>query len=155
VAVGSLDAARGRHPVARGFGAVLLVRVQFREAQRDLRLPRRGCRLRDLAVDFRDRAAADHSQHESGKEDRQQQPIESNLGCSLRFDTQGSQVRVFGIQAKLLLSLVSALVSPASAREKKMASFETGSLTTYYLFRSIKTLWINLGLEKSAVGLSN
>jgi hypothetical protein len=38
---------------------------------------------------------------------------------------------------------------------KKMASFETGSLTTYYLFRSIKNLWINLGLEKSAVGLSN
>jgi hypothetical protein len=62
---------------------------------------------------------ADHSQHESGKEDRQQQPIESNLGCSLRFDTQGSQVRVFGIQAKLLLSLISALVSPASAREKR------------------------------------
>jgi hypothetical protein len=43
---------------------------------------------------------------------------ESNLGSSLRFDTQGSQVRAFGIQAKLLLSLVSALVSPASAREK-------------------------------------
>jgi hypothetical protein len=36
-----------------------------------------------------------------------------------------------------------------------MASFETCSLTTYYLFRSIKNLWINLGLEKSAVGLSN
>jgi hypothetical protein len=47
---------------AIGFGAVLLVRVQFREVQRDLRLPRRGCRLRDLAVDFRDRAAAGRSQ---------------------------------------------------------------------------------------------
>jgi hypothetical protein len=36
-----------------------------------------------------------------------------------------------------------------------MVPFETGSLTTYYLFRSIKNLWINLGLEKSAVGLSD
>jgi hypothetical protein len=32
---------------------------------------------------------ADHSQHESGKEDRQQHPIESNLGCSLRLTRRG------------------------------------------------------------------
>ena len=42
----------------------------------------------------------------------------SNLGSSSAVDTQGSRVRVFGIQAELLLSFVSALVSPASAREK-------------------------------------
>jgi hypothetical protein len=43
----------------------------------------------------------------------------SDLGSSSAVDTQGSQVRVFGIQAELLLSLISALVSPASAREKR------------------------------------
>jgi hypothetical protein len=43
----------------------------------------------------------------------------SDLGSSSAVDTQGSQVRVFGIQAELLLSLIWALVSPASAREKR------------------------------------
>jgi hypothetical protein len=58
----------------------------------------------------------------------------------LRLTRRGSRVRVFGIQAELLLSLISVLISPASAQEKRWFPFETGALTTYYVFRSINIL---------------
>jgi hypothetical protein len=76
----------------------------------------------------------------------------SNLGSSSAVDTQGSRVRHSGGVASL--AHFGAGIASFGAG-KKMASFETRSLTIYYLFRSIKNLWINLGLEKSAVGLSD
>ena len=58
MALGELGQRRGRRAVDRRVGAVLLVRREFRQLQRDLWFARRGHRLHDMDLDLHDRRSS-------------------------------------------------------------------------------------------------
>jgi hypothetical protein len=71
VALGDLGQRGGRHALAARVGPVLLVRGQFRQLQRDLRLARRRDRLHDLDLALDDGGAArGRAQRRDGAPDR-------------------------------------------------------------------------------------